>query len=152
MTAKNTIDTALAKRMVEAQVIRSASIIGLQGGWSVTVKVGVQEKTLGAQRTDKPRLWKSLDRCVDYLKNELHIARVELLDATDFSAAPSGDNKNKAGERMRQAHAAAAYDKWLKTEIQAAIDDPRPNVEHDEVMRRANERIAAIKLRQSFNV
>jgi hypothetical protein len=53
---------------------------------------------------------------------------------------------------MSQAHAAAAYDKLLKTEIQAAIDDPRLNVEHDEVMRRANERIAAIKLRQSDNV
>ena len=152
MTTKNTIDTAIAKRMVDAQAIRTASIIGQPGGWSVLLKIGMQEKTLGAQRTDKPRLWKSLDRCVDYLKSELHIARFDMLDATQFSAIPmTGNAKNKAGERMRQAHEAAAYYKWLKAEIQEAIDDPRPNVAHDDVMRSMDERIAAIKARKAGN-
>lgn len=152
MTTKNTIDTAIAKRMVDAQAIRTASIIGQPGGWFVLLKIGMQEKALGAQRTDKPRLWKSLDRCVDYLKSELHIARFDMLDATQFSAIPmTGNTKNKAGERMRQAHEAAAYDKWLKAEIQEAIDDPRPNVAHDDVMRRMDERIAAIKARKAGN-
>lgn len=150
MTTKDTIDTAIAKRMVDAQAIRTASIIGQPGGWSVLLKIGTQEKTLGAQRTDKPRLWKSLDRCVDYLKSELHIARFDMLDATQFSAIPmTGNTTNKAGERMRQAHEAAAYDKWLKAEIQEAIDDPRPNVAHDDVMCRMDERIAAIKARKA---
>jgi hypothetical protein len=152
MTTKNTIDTAIAKSMVDAQAICTASIIGQPGGWSVMLKVGIQEKALGAQRTDKPRLWKSLDRCVEYLKSELRIARFELLDATKFSPVSAGNNdKNKAGERMRQAHEAAAYDKWLKAEIQIAIDDSRPNVGHDDVMRRMDERIAAIKVRKLNN-
>ena len=153
MTTKNTIDTAIAKRMVEARAIRTASIIGQPGGWSVMLKVGKQEKALGAQRSDKPRLWKSLDRCVDYLKNELHIARFDMLDATDFSAEPmTGSTKNSASKRMREAHQAAAHTKWLKTEIQEAIDDPRPNAAHDDVMRRMDERIAAIKARKAGNV
>lgn len=152
MTTKNTIDTAIAKRMVDAQAIRTASIIGQPGGWSVILKIGMQEKALGAQRSDKPRLWKSLDRCVDYLKSELHIARFDMLDATQFSAVPmAGHTKNKAGERMRLAHEAAAYDKWLKAEIQEAIDDPRPNVAHDDVMSRMDERIAVIKARKAGN-
>ncbi|MGS0742508.1 hypothetical protein ACVBEF_11830 [Glaciimonas sp. GG7] len=128
MQAKNTIDTAIAKRMVEACAISAASIIGQPGGWSVMLTVGAQEKPLGVQRSDKPRLWKSLDRCVEYLKTELHIARFNMLDSTDFSSAPmSGNSKNKAAERMRNAHEAAAYDKWFRAEIEDAIkeaDDP----------------------------
>ena len=153
MTSKNTIDTAVAKRMVETQAISSASIIGQPGGWLVMLKIGVLEKALGAQRSDQPRLWKSLDRCVDYLRNELQIARFDMLDATNFSIDPmAGSTKNRAAERMREAHQAAAYDKWFKAEIQEAIDDPRPNVSHEDVMRRMDERIAAIKTRRGRNV
>ena len=65
----HTIDTAMAKRMVEASAIRGASIIGQPGGWSVVLKMGLQERPLGAQRSDKPRTWRSLDRAVAYLKN-----------------------------------------------------------------------------------
>ncbi len=51
----HTIDTAMARRMVEACAIRGASIIGQPGGWSVMIKMGLAEKPLGTQRTDKPR-------------------------------------------------------------------------------------------------
>ena len=148
MTAKTTIDTAVAKRMVEAQAIRTASIIGQPGGWSVMLKVGMLEKALGAQRTDTPRLWKSLDRCVDYLRNELHIARFDMLDATGFSpAAITGSTKNKAAERMREAHQAAAYTQWLKAEIQEAIDDPRPGIPNDEVKKHFAKKREALRKR-----
>ena len=134
MTTKNTIDTAIARRMVEASAIRTAAIIGQPGGWSVMLKVGLIEKALGVQRTDKPRLWKSLDRCVEYLKTELHISRFDMLDATDHSAEPMNtSSKNNAAGRMREAHQAAAYTKWLKAEIQEAIDDPRPSISNEEV-------------------
>ena len=147
MTAKNTIDTAIAKQMVETYAIRTANIIGQPGGWSVMLKIGMIEKALGAQRTDKPRLWKSLDRCVDYLRKELHIARFDMLDATNHSAVPmNGSTKNEAAARMREAHKAAAYNKWLKAEIQAAIDDPRPNISNEAAKRHfANKREALQK-------
>ena len=64
----------------------------------------------------------------------------------------TGGTKNSASKRMREAHQAAAHTKWLKTEIQEAIDDPRPNAAHDDVMRRMDERIAAIKARKAGNV
>ncbi len=124
----HTVDTAMAKRLVEALAIRGASIIGQPGGWSVMLKMGMTEKPLGAQRTDKPRTWRSLDRCVDYLKNELHLARFDLLDATQHSDVElAGKSRNDASERMRQTHAAAAYDKWFRAEVEQGLkeaDDP----------------------------
>lgn len=118
----HTIDTAMAKRMVEASAIHGASIIGQPGGWSVMLKMGMQEKPLGAQRSDKPRMWRSLDRCVDYLKKELHIARFELLDATNFSTvAVVGKSREDAAERLRSAHKAAAHDKWFRAQVEIGL-------------------------------
>lgn len=130
----HTIDTAMAKRMVEASAIQGASIIGQPGGWGVVLKLGMTEKPLGTQRSDKPRLWRSLDRCIEYLKSELHIARFELLDATNHSeAAVKGKTRNDTSERMRRAHEAAAYDKWFHEQVQASLDDPRPGIPNEEV-------------------
>ena len=44
---------------------------------------------------------------------------------------------------MNEAHAAAAYTKWLKAEVQEALDDTSPTIPHDEAMRQVR---AAIKL------
>lgn len=38
-----------------------------------------------------------------------------------------------------------AYDQWLAREIQAALEDPRPSVPHEEVMARMDARIARHK-------
>jgi len=39
---------------------------------------------------------------------------------------------------------ASDYDNWLTAEIQAAIDDPRPNIQHEEVMAEMKAEIAVI--------
>ena len=121
----HTIDTSMAKRMVEASAIRGASIIGQPGGWSVILKLGQQERPLGAQRSDKPRTWRSLDRAVAYLKDELHIARFDLLDATNHSkgALLVGKSRVDASERLRQAHEAAGHDKWFRAQVDLAIKE-----------------------------
>ena len=125
MTTSNTIDTAMAKRMAAASAIRGASIIGQPGGWSVVLKLGLHEHPLGAQRTDKPRTWRSLDRAVAYVKDELHIARFELLDATNHSEGPpvAGRSPIASSERLRHAHEAAAHDKWFRDHVAEAIKD-----------------------------
>ena len=132
----NTIDTLVARRMAENAAIRGASIIGQPGGWSVILKVGMQEKPLGTQRTDKPRTWRSLDSCMTYLRDELHIVRVDGIDATDYSEASVHTKRRAdASERMKRAHEAAAYDKWFRAQVQESLDDPRPSIPHDQVMR-----------------
>src|SRR3546814_17968970 len=63
-----TIGTNVARQLVEANAIGGAAIVGQSGGWSVVLRVGATEKLLGTQRADKPRIWRSLDSCVQYLK------------------------------------------------------------------------------------
>lgn len=125
MAPTNTIDTAMAKRMAEASAIRGASIIGQPGGWSVVLKFGLQERPLGAQRTDRPRTWRSLDRAVAYIKDELHITRFDLLDATNHSNAEpiEGRARADASERLRHAHEAVGHDKWFRAQVAEAIKD-----------------------------
>ena len=126
--ANPTIDTAMAKRLVEAAAIRGATIIGQLGGWSVLLKLGNAEKSLCTQRTGKPRLWRSLDRCIEYMKQDLHIARFDLLDATNYSnATPGGRARADTAERMRRTHEAALHDKWFREQVGQAVkeaDDP----------------------------
>lgn len=121
----HTIDTANAKRMVESSAICGASIIGQPGGWSVVLKLGLQERLLAMQRSNKPRTWRSLDRAVAYLKNELHIARFDLLDATHHSVGEplAGKSRADASERLRLAHEAAGHDKWFRSQVDLAVEE-----------------------------
>ena len=60
-----------------------------------------------------------------YLKNELHIARFDLLDATHLSVgAPlAGKSRADAAERLRRAHEAAGHDKWFRSQVDVALAD-----------------------------
>ena len=67
-------------------------------------------------------------------------------DASEYNPA---DKEQDAGNRgrakaMRGAHKAAAYNQWLAGEIQASIDDPRPGIQHDEVMSEMDADIALL--------
>lgn len=44
---------------------------------------------------------------------------------------------------------AAAYEKWLKEKVAAALADPRPPVPHDQVMAEMREIIAKAKQKRS---
>lgn len=45
--------------------------------------------------------------------------------------------------RLRATHAAAQCDRWFRRQVQESIDDPRPNVPHDQVMAQAQALIDA---------
>ncbi|WP_295456526.1 hypothetical protein [uncultured Thiodictyon sp.] len=61
---------------------------------------------------------------------------VAQIDATHWDPTQKDASRSRANraQAMREAHAAAAYTKQLAAEIQAAIDDPRPSIAHDDVM------------------
>lgn len=126
--AQHTIDTAMARRMVEASAIRGASIVGQPGGWSVLLKVGMTEKPLGTQRTDKPRTWRSLDTCMDYLRTELRIVRVDGIDASQYSVEGVHLRRRQdSAARLKAAHEAAAHDRWFREQVEIGLreaDDP----------------------------
>ena len=43
---------------------------------------------------------------------------------------------------------ATSYDRWLRAQVQAALDDPRPSVPHDEAMARVQATIEAARRKQ----
>ena len=67
-------------------------------------------------------------------------------DASDWNPAEKVVNSrdDARAQVLRGAHEAAAYNQWLAGEIQASIDDPRPNIPHDEVMAEMDADIAAL--------
>jgi hypothetical protein len=141
----HTIDTAMARRMADACAIHGASIIGQPDGWSVMIKIGLSEKPLGTQRADKPRTWRSLDTCMEYLRNELKIFRIDSLDASNYGAAAARQTRKDAAEHMECAHETAAYDAWFRAQVQAAIDDPRPSISHEDITAEFAERREALR-------
>lgn len=103
-----------------------------------------QDAILTKARSKEPRRFGSPNSALTVLR-DLGIA-VAQLDATNWNpdikeVTQSRDNRAHA---MREAHKAAAYNQWLNTEIQESIDDPRPNISHNEVMADIDADIAAL--------
>jgi hypothetical protein len=49
-------------------------------------------------------------------------------------------------QALKATHAsAAAYDTWVRQQVQEAIDDPRPTIAHEDVMKKAHARIEAMR-------
>lgn len=152
----HTIDTATVKRLVEARALRGAAIIGQPGGWSIMLKYGTEERPLGIQRADKPRLWRSLDTCVGYLRDELRIVKVDLLDATqhDAESVLPGKSRPDAADRMRNAFAAAEHDRWFREQVEMGLkeaDDPATQWIAHEAVERDRAQWRADLLRQTEN-
>ena len=108
MATLNTINTALARQLQEACALRGVSIVGVPGGWSVMIKVGMAEKPLGTQRTGRIRQWRSLDTLIVYLKDELGIVKIDSLDASGHSAASVFNARPDVSRKMLAAHRSIA--------------------------------------------
>lgn len=129
----------MAKLLAQTLSIDGASIIGQPGGWSVSLRVGSRDQALSAQRSGQPRTWRSLDRCVHYLRSELQLTQFELLDATQHSDIhPPRKRRADTSERMRKTHESAAFDLWWKAQVQEGMkeaqDASTPWVSNDTAM------------------
>jgi deoxyribodipyrimidine photolyase-like uncharacterized protein len=60
MTSK-TIDHSTLSRLVEIGAIHAAHVIGQAGGWALSVKYGMADTFLAAQRSGKLRLFRKLE-------------------------------------------------------------------------------------------
>lgn len=139
----NTIDHSTLEHLAQAGAVHGASIIGQPGGWSVVVQYGAVERALAAKR-GAVRVFRKFETLVAYLLG-LGISAYRV-DASQFDAAAPKVARLDASERMTRAHEAAAYDEWLKKEVQDAIDDPTPSLTHEEVMALMDAEVKALKL------
>lgn len=125
-TTHNTIDHVTLSRLVEANAVNGANIIGQPGGWGVVIKYGMTERALAAKR-GSVRIFRKFETLVGYLKG-IGVVKYQV-DATGFDpvALKLTRSNEGAGVRMKAAHEAAAYDKWFRGQVQEALDDPRPS-------------------------
>jgi hypothetical protein len=125
------IDHGTLRRLVDAGAIVGAEVVAGSSGWRVVISYGRASQTLAATR-GTPRTWRQFETLAGYLK-ELGIVeyRVNTAQFAADAAATKLDDKRSAtaSERMKRAHQAAAHDTWFRAQVQAAIDDPRPNVD-----------------------
>ena len=140
-----TIDHSSLRRLVDAGAPVGAEVIGAAGGWSVVIDYGRARQTLSATR-GKPRTWRQFETLAGYLK-QLGITEVRVHTA-DFEPGPAASRQDKrsttASDRMKHAHQAAVYDTWLREQVQASIDDPRPSIDDDQARKQFAAKRAAL--------
>lgn len=116
----DTIDHTTLSRLVEAGAVRGAHIVGQTGGWAVLVKYGMTERPLAAQRSRQVRLFRKFETLVSYLK-EIGIAHFDV-DAANYDPATlKTARRPDRAEALKQAHEAAAHDKWFREQVEVAI-------------------------------
>jgi hypothetical protein len=124
--ASDTIDHATLAHLVEAGVVHGAEVIGQSGGWGVVIKYGMTERALAARR-GTIRNFKKFETLVSYLK-ALGIAEYRV-NAVNFDpvALKERSTRPDATARLKNAHQAAAYNKWFLEQVDEGIreaDDP----------------------------
>ena len=79
-----TIDHTTLTKLAEAGVVRSAHVVGQEGGWGILVQYGMTERALAAQRSHQVRIFRKFETLVNYLKG-VGIARFDV-DAANYDA------------------------------------------------------------------
>ena len=122
-----TIDHTTLTKLAEAGAVRSAHVVGQEGGWGILVKYGITERALAAQRSHQVRIFRKLETLVNYLKG-VGIARFDV-DAANYDAGSlAARTRPDQSAKMKSAHQAAAYDEFFRQRVQGAIDDTRPRL------------------------
>src|SRR5476649_1095938 len=105
--ATETIDHATLTKLAEAGVVRSAHVVGRDGGWGILVKYGNTERALAAQRSHQVRIFRKLETLVGYLKG-VGIARFDV-DAANYDADSLKTTRTRPDQAaaMKKAHEAA---------------------------------------------
>ncbi|CAB3774746.1 hypothetical protein [Paraburkholderia humisilvae] len=126
-----TIDQGMLEKLVESHSVRGANVVAQTGGWGVVILYGTKEGMLAVRRGNV-RTWTKLDTLVGFL-TRMGINQFEV-DASNFDPnVKTTRTRHDSSERLRDAHEAAAYDKWFRQQVQESLDDPRPSVPHEVV-------------------
>ncbi|MEJ7137543.1 hypothetical protein [Amphibiibacter pelophylacis] len=124
--------------------VSGVTLRGDGGGFLVEIATrSGQDAFLAKARSTEPRRFGNPTSALTVLRDVGIV--VTTLDATHWipgHKAMSHSRQSRA-QALRSAHEAAAYNQWLAAEIQAAIDDPRPSLAHDEVMAEMDAQIDA---------
>ncbi len=126
---------AQLRATVSACGVVGVTLKGHGGGFFLEIATrSGHDAILSKARSTEPRRFGNPASALVVLR-DLGIA-VAQIDATDWNPDQKDMRqiRQDRAQAMREAHAAAAYSKWVAAELQASIDDPRPSIPHEEVM------------------
>ncbi|HUX90636.1 MAG TPA: hypothetical protein VMV48_08100 [Gallionellaceae bacterium] len=120
--ADDKISQTTLKTLVEADAIRSASVVGEASGFYIAVKYGETEKVLTA-RTGKIRFFRSMDTVVDYLRKTIGIGRfnVDMANYDPEQMKDAGRKRPDRKEAMKKVNQAVERDKWFRQQVEIGL-------------------------------
>lgn len=106
------VKLAVVRALVKSDAVQSASLVGEQGGWSVTIRHG-QVASLLAGTNGKPRLFAKADTAIKQLL-DLGLSKIDVVGKNYHAASV------RASRPDRSAAMAAAndYARWLRSEAE----------------------------------
>jgi hypothetical protein len=141
---ENSIDHSTLSLLVQSGAIQRATVLGQQGGWAVMVQFGNRDCPLAAQRSQKIRLFRSLETLANYLK-DVGIVQFEVT-TTHVDHQVLQKKRPDRALALKRTHEAAAYDTWFREQVQQSLDDPRPSISHDDASLALKRRKADLKV------
>ncbi len=120
--ADDKISQTTLKTLVEADAVRSTSVVGEASGFYIAVKYGGTEKVLTA-RTGKIRFFRSMDTVVDYLCKTIGIGRfnVDMENYDPEKMKDAGRKRPDRKEAMKKVNQAVEHDKWFREQIEIGL-------------------------------
>ena len=120
--AEDKISQTTLKTLVEADAIRSASVVGEASGFYIAVKYGETEKVLTA-RAGNVRFFRSMDTVVDYLRKTIGIGRfnVEMANYDPEQMKDTGRKRPDRKEAMLKVNQAVERDKWFRQQVEMGL-------------------------------
>lgn len=116
-TTAHTLDHSTLENLAAAGAVRGACAVGQAGGWEVVIEYGNTQRALSAKRGEIRR-FKKFETLASYL-HKMGIDQFRT-DVRHFDpAAKVPGKRSDSSERLREAHAAVAYRKWLEEEVTA---------------------------------
>ncbi len=120
--ADDKISQTTFKTLVEADAIRSTSVVGESSGFYIAVKYGESEKVLAA-RTGNVRFFRSMDTVVDYLRKTIGIGRfsVDMKNYDPEKMKDAGRKRPDRKEAMKKVNQAVERDKWFRQQVEIGL-------------------------------
>lgn len=130
----------------EAGGVSSVTLKGQGGAFLVQIATrNGSRAVLAKARSSEPRRFGNPATAMNVLRDVgITIGQFDASEWNPTEREPVERSSDSRAQALRKAHEAAAYNEWLATEIQEAIDDPRPNISHDDVMAEMDADIAAL--------
>ncbi len=120
--ADDKISQTTFKTLVEADAVRSTSVVGESSGFYIAVKYGESEKVLAA-RTGTVRFFRSMDTVVDYLRKTIGIGSfsVDMKNYDPEKMKDAGRKRPDRKEAMKKVNQAVERDKWFRQQVEIGL-------------------------------